>query len=263
MRDQERLNTGSTDVSMYFHLLHSKHACPPSHPQNLRGPTATPKRGCHRSWRLTVPLRMDADAGRKGASLEIRDNGCCFINKGAPIERFLTQHIKIACRHSREWLVKGWRDQKPKDTKLVLETRRWEKPRWGGAVCFHAGSFCLARLRATWCPSQVAGRVGSPLSSAALCVPHLPVWGTMLLIYSNSQERQNVKAEHTQSRAHRAETHPWYTCLGSPGEGATPALGFTEFQAGGCLRRELEGTSDPSLLKVGSLHQQPQRQLGT
>ena len=52
------------------------------------------------------------------------------------------------------------------------------------------------------------------------------------------------------------QRHSWSTCLGSPGTGAPPALGFAEFQ--GCLRREMEGASNPSLLQVGSLDQQQQ-----
>lgn len=54
--------------------------------------------------------------------------------------------------------------------------------------------------------------------------PHLQVWGVTLLIYGNSQERENVKAEKSQSRVHGAETLLVYvpgltrggsaTCLG-------------------------------------------------
>lgn len=49
-------------------------------------------------------------------------------------------------------------------------------------------------------PTQLCG-------GARSCVgPHLLVWGVMLLIYNNSQERQNVKAEKSPSRVHWAET---------------------------------------------------------
>lgn len=36
--------------------------------------------------------------------------------------------------------------------------------------------------------------------------PHLLAWGAMMLIYNNSQERQNVKAEKSGSRGRQAET---------------------------------------------------------
>ena len=36
--------------------------------------------------------------------------------------------------------------------------------------------------------------------------PHLLAWGALLLIYHNSRERQNVKAEKSGSRGRRAET---------------------------------------------------------
>ena len=124
---------------MCFHLLRSKHAAPPAPPEFARPNSNT---------EMLLSLRLeadsgalDADASRKEASLEICDNGCCFINKQAPTERFLTQHMKTICRHSRERLVKGWRDQKRTDTKLVLATHRWEKPCCGGAGLPEAGGF--------------------------------------------------------------------------------------------------------------------------
>lgn len=106
MRDQERLNTGAQMFQCAFISYTPNMPAPPAPPE-LERPNSNTK-----TW-LSPQLAADgaapdADASRKGASLEIRDNGCCFINKGAPIERFLTQHIKIACRHSGEWLVKGW-----------------------------------------------------------------------------------------------------------------------------------------------------------
>lgn len=46
-------------------IPHTPNIHPSPHPQNLRGPTATPKRGCHRGWRLTVLLRMPTPVERK------------------------------------------------------------------------------------------------------------------------------------------------------------------------------------------------------
>lgn len=128
--------------------------------------------------------------------------------------------------------MKGWQDQKHKDTKSVLETRLWEKPHWRRS--------CASMLEASGSPGSWShgaragwrGGVGSPGSSAERqsCVCLAWPGSCILLLIS----RHTARRGRTETAKTAKNTYSRVAGSSSPA-GGMGELGLTRGRGCTCL----------------------------